>query len=311
MALPKRTRGLPSIARGREERGFGRGRWTTEVGIAAIVVLVGGTIAYRTVSNHDLNSRKDALFAKRRAVELSVGAEWNPLRDRIERRILEGASTYQGDLVDRRASDWPFRRAPGFYVRLRVADATDPERIRIAAAESKRDGFVGCLLTHDNPAAARGDLDAGAFPEQPWNLGQAYDALRVLTPAWATDVGVAADSMRLRVFEQQYDKAVRSEFPLAISMTKSVRVLVIALDEDVPEAGEHPTVKSLGLLVHPTRVLLVDLATDTVMVRLRRTATASVVVASGRSVEDPETRDAMTRQVRNCNLARQVLAELQ
>ena len=44
-----------------------------------------------------------------------------------------------------------------------------PRQMDSLKASIKRDGFVACFLREPNAPAARGDADAGAFSEQPWN----------------------------------------------------------------------------------------------------------------------------------------------
>ncbi len=130
-----------------------------------------------------------------------------------------------------------FRTQPGLYLRMRVADATSAESVRKVAVDAKRDAFAACLLREPNERGARGDVDAGAFAEQPWNLGQAYAATRILTDDWVGAVKDADDDLRLRVFVEQYDKAIREEIPLAIDVVKRAQFFLLVLDEDVPEAA--------------------------------------------------------------------------
>ena len=47
----------------------------------------------------------------------------------------------------------------------------------------------------------------------------------------------ADDDLRLRVFVEQYDKAIREEIPLAIDVVKRAQFFLLVLDEDVPEAA--------------------------------------------------------------------------
>jgi hypothetical protein len=120
--------------------------------------------------------------------------------------------------------------------------------------------------------------------------------------------------MRLRVFSEQYDKAVREEIPLAIDLVTRARFFLLVLDEEVPEAapgdGGRVTEETLQLVAHPARVSLFDLKADKELFRLRRSGGALVISAGERVVTDPETRDAMQRQANNCSLAGLVDAAL-
>lgn len=272
-------------------------------------------------SKRSLSSEKEALLAQQRAAVQTVGAEWNPLRDRIERLTLDVANRpYAGDLVEPRAASWDLRSVPGLYLRLRVEDAKDVEALRKNARESVKDAFTSCLLHESNaktdPKASE-DPDAGVVPEQPWNLRQAYAATRVLTDEWANEVRDADSELRLRVFEQQYDKAKTSGIPLAIDIVKRAQFYLLVLDEDVPEAKEFAddagvvTSEALQQVPHPARVVVVDLKSGDEIVRLRRVGEATFRFAGEQAIRDPEVRAAMRRQVNNCALADQVRAAIQ
>ena len=268
-------------------------------------------VAYRYVAERQLGGEKEALLAKERAVQSTVGAAWFPLRDGLEQLVLQGAATSEPDLVDPETARWDFRSLPGIYLRLRLADAKNVTALRLAAAASQRDGFVGCFLREPNAAAARGDADAGAFPDQPWNWERAYIATRILTDEWAEQVKESEDPLRLRVFEEQYDKAMKDEIPAAIDLVKRAQFFLFVIDED--SADIHPTEAGAALTeadlqrgAHFARVHLVDLRSHREILRVRRSAEASFIFAGENPVTDPETLDAMHRQVNNCALAKEV-----
>ncbi len=276
--------------------------------VACLVAIV---VAYRFVEARQLGGAKEALLAKERAVRTTVGGAWFPVRDEVEQLVTRAAASTQPDFVDPALARWEFRSLPGLYLRLRVAEAKDVAALRHAAAYSQRDGFVGCFLREPNPAAARGDADAGAFAEQPWNWQKAYDATRILTDEWAQEVTASDDPLRLRVFEEQYDKAMKTEIPAAIDLVKRAQFLLFILDEDSPdihpaEAGVPLTEADLQLAPHFARIHMVDLRSHTEVLRVRRSADASFVFAGENPVKDPETLDAMKRQVQNCALAKEV-----
>jgi hypothetical protein len=310
------SRGLSAVSRAREDRAAGRSRWTMQAGLAAGVAVLGGLIAHKVVTAHELNSDRQGLLAKQRAVAATLGVEWYPLRDRLEGDVLMGAGEYKGDHVEPEARTGAFRSQPGLYLRLRMAEASGPSGIRKVAVDAKKDGFVGCLMREPNEPAARGEAKGGAFADQPWNLGQAYAATRILTDDWVQGVKDADDDLRMRVFVEQYGKSVNEEIPFAIEILKRAKFFLLVLDEDVPEAGAFADGGPIGegalqLTLHPARIHVFELGTNKEILRLRRSAEARVIPAGEHVVTDPETRDAMQRQANNCALARRVEAALQ
>jgi hypothetical protein len=320
MALAPPTRpkpGLKAIYEGREQRqpGGKYGRPSTALYLFGVSAILGSLVVYHYVSDYQLDTEKRDLLSQQRAMKTTIGAEWFPLRSEIESYVLEAAQAYKGDFVDSEVARWDFRSAPGLYLRLRVADAKDAGTLRRAAVLSQRDGFVGCLLREQNHAAAMGDRDGGAFPEQPWNLGRAYNATRVLTDEWADDVKAADDKMQVRVVQEQYAKASTVDMRTAAEILRQARFLLLVLDEDAPEAlaaadGGPIDEAALQLVPHSSRVHVLDLRTKGELLRVRREGNASFVFAGEHAMTDPETRAAMQRQVNNCSLADQVRAAI-
>jgi hypothetical protein len=282
--------------------------------VAAGAVL-GAFVLNAVVTRRELSSGRQALLAKQHAVEMTLGAEWFPLRDRIESEVEGAARSYAGDLVDPRARDGHFRSQPGLYLRMRLADAQGHSRLGQTAANAKKDAFAACLLHEPNERGLRGDVGAGAFAEQPWNLGQAYAAARILTSDWVSAVKEADEIIRLRVFSEQYDKAVAQEIPLAVEIVRRAQFFLLVLDEDTPDAsaftdGGPMTEEALQLVAHPARVHLFDLKENKEILRLRRSGDARVIPVGERRVLDSETLAAMQRQANNCALAGLVEAAL-
>jgi hypothetical protein len=309
---PERKPGLPSVHKARVDRN--RGRWsrgTSSFWLWAGAGLALTLIGYRLVSGRQLDGQKAELLAKERAVAASVGSQWFPLRDKIEGFVIEAANRPATDVVDQEATTWAFRSLPGLFLRLRVAEARDLGSVRKAAQSSQKDGFVGCFLREPNVAAARGEADAGAFAEQPWNWQKAYAATRILTDDWTGEVKEAPDPLRLKIFEEQYQSAVKTEIPLAIDLVQKAQFFLLVLDEDSEEAralaeGGTVTEPMLQRTPHFARVHLYDLRSGKEAFSVRRSAEASFVFAGEHGATDPETLEAMKRQVNNCALAKEV-----
>lgn len=324
MAEQKRELGLKAVHSARAERSKSKyGKISGPVWlVAGGAVLVTLVLAY-FLSDRTLSAEKDDILAQQRAAVATVGAEWYPLRDKLEKITLDAAADFRSDKVDLEAAKMDFRSSPGLYLRLRVDEAKSVPSLRAHAKDSVKDAFTGCLLREPNAALAQGQADAGTGPEQPWNLHRAYSATRVLTDEWANEVKASEDKDRLRVFRQQYDKAKRDEIPLAIDIIKRAQFFLLVLDEDVPEARELSndvpdgrdagggiTEEGLQQLPHPARILIVNLKTGAEIARLRKTAEADFQFVGEQAVRDPEVRAAMKRQVNNCALAQSVWSAL-
>jgi hypothetical protein len=313
--LKKGPRGLPAIARLREERSRRGSRWTMQAGLVAAGAVVVSLIAHGVVSRQDLASDKRALLAKEAAVQATVGVEWLALRARLEEDAVRAGGAYVGDHVEREAQSGAFRTQPGLYLRMRLIDARSPESLARAATSGQKDALAACLLREPNERGLRGELNGGAFAEQPWNLGQAYWAMRILLPEWVSAVQGADEAVQLRVYTAQYDEAIRSEIPLAVEIIKRAKFFLLALDEDAPGSvegaqGGLTAEAALQLVPHPTRVYLFETSTGKELLALRRSGEGRVVQAGERAVTDPETRDAMQRQANNCALGREIEAAL-
>ena len=316
MGKPEREpAGLKSIRESRQNRGR-LNRITPQH--LLFVLLTCGTVllVYRFVSGHNLDVAKDKLLQKQRAVAATVGAEWTPLQSKLEKMTLDAATSFKGDFVDSEAARFEFRSAPGIYLRMRVVDAKDTASLRRAARASMRDSFVGCFLREPlNPAALKGIPDAGVFPDQPWNLRQGYAATRILSEDWVREIKDSDDDLRLRVFEQQYEKAIRNEIPLALDMIKKAQFFLLVLDEDTDAAKEAAdggplTLEALQLVPHDARVPISTPKTRNELFRLKRVVDPTFYMAGDRAAVDPETEAAMRRNINNCDLANKVQAAL-
>jgi hypothetical protein len=313
----KGPRGLGSIAQAREARAQGGSKWTAQAGLIAGGAVIAALIAHKIVDEHELNSGRQALLAKQRAVVATVGAEWLPLQEKLETDVLDASRMGPDapDVLTPEARSLAFRTQPGLYLRMRLADATSAAGIRKVAVDARRDAFAACLLREKNERGLRGEVDGGAFAEQPWNLGQAYAATRILTEDWVADVKDADDDLRLKVFTQQYDKAIREEIPIAIDVVKRSQFFLLVLDEDTTDAapfadGGPLTEEALQMVPHTARVFLYDARDNKLLARLRRAGGGQYIQAGERAVTDDETKDAMQRQANNCSLANMVEAAL-
>jgi hypothetical protein len=307
--VPQRRPGLKAVYDGREQRQRGRfSRMTPRVVLFGISSFFTILLVYGFFAKRSLDKAKIELLAKQRAVESTLGPEWFPLRDKLEKLTIDTAKDWPGDWVDTGAGKaLDFRASPGIYLRLRVSEAKDVETLRAAARMSVKDSFSGCLMR--GQAVPIGD--GGLGNEQPWNLRQAYASTRVLTDAWVSEVKASGDDLRLRVFEQQFQKATRDEIPLAVEIVKRAQFYLLVLDEDAPEAATVTdagtiTMEALQLVAHDSRVRIWNLKTGNEIARIRRRGEGSFRFVGEQGVKDPEALEAMQRQVNNCALANRV-----
>lgn len=316
MVDKRRDLGLKAIQGARDDRSRGKlGRVTRRVWVVAAASILSTMLVARMFSNRELSNAREALLQKQRAADKTVGARWYPLRDRVEGFVAEAAGPYKGDEIDPAVASWSFRTVPGIYLRLRLDDAKDKARLRPAAAESVKDGFTSCLLRTKNDAAARGEPDAGVAPDQPWNLRQAYAATRILTDDWVRQVKESPDTVRLRIFEDQYDRAERSEIPQAIEIVTRAQFFLLVLDEDADAARAYAdsgaiTMEALQRVPHAARVHVLDLKSGKEVVRVRKESRGEARLVSEGALRDPEIRAALERQVNNCALAEDVLSSI-
>jgi hypothetical protein len=278
-----------------------------QAGLVASGAVVISLVFHTVVNRQDLAASKRTLLAKQKAVQVTLGGQWLALRKRIESDTVSSAKPYAGDHVEPEARSGSFRTQPGLYLRIRLADAQSPESVARAAATARKDAVVACLLREPNEVGIRGELDGGAFAEQPWNLGAAYAATAVLSDEWTSAVEAADEPMRLRVLSAQYDKAMQSEIPLAVDIIKRARFYLLVLDEDPADAppsldGGPLTEGALQLVAHPARVHLFDLGSGKELFRLRLSGEGRVVQVGEHATTDRETIDAMRRQANNCAL---------
>lgn len=310
------ARGLPAVHQGRRVR-LRFPSIPPRFWLWVFVVLAVWAIVYWKYTQGQLESARNRIMAKQRAVAAEVGSRFFPLRDQLEAWVIAGAADFPGDFVAPEALQSDFRTKPGVYLRLLVDDAREPDKIREAATLSLRDGFTSCLTRANNPDPYAGpacqfnrDCPSGQHcnetlhcsePAQPYNLRIAYRATRVLTESWVRDVRDAND-MRLRLLQRDLDTAVKEDVPFAIDIIVRGQYFLFVLDEkaspDVPLPDAGSLSESLQSVEHPARVFIYDMKQRKLLLRARSSATADVGVGT----TDPKIALAVRRQANNCAL---------
>lgn len=323
MADEPRARGLPAVEQSREART--KMRWPSPkfwayTGLALTVV---GIIYWRR-SQAQIDSDRQALMAKQRAVKVELGPRWDPMRDKIESWTIGLANDAGAEHVERDIlKTWDFREKPGVYLRLRLEDAKSPESIRKNAKDSLRDAFTSCLMRipNANPLAGREckrsrDCDQGEFcneldrcsrPAQPFNLRVAYKSLNLLSDEWVRDVQEANTELRLRLLSTSYEDAIRDDIPLAVEFLTRAQYFLLVLDEapsgqPAPKASVNVSAaEALQAVAHPARVAVWNLEDGKNLLRLRREAGGQLLGAP--PDVGPEVLEARQRQANSCALA--------
>jgi hypothetical protein len=314
----KRSRGLPAVAEGRERRkgfGFLSGR----VLLWIVIIVIAWAIIYWKYTQEKVEKARNALLARQRDAAAELGPRFLPLRDKLERWILEGAGPWQGDVVAPEAKESRFQTRPSLYLRILAEEAKEAKTIRSAAYGSLRDAFTSCLFRGNNSDPWSGpecsfnrDCAQGLFcnethhctvPAQPFNMRVFYRGSRMLTDDWIKEVREASDDMRIRLLDHDLDITVKEDVPMAIDVLARAQVFLFVLDEKpadpatVPDAGTP--MESLQTVAHPARVFVWDIQREKLLLRIRTEAAAQLTGPS----TDPKTTLAIKRQANSCAIA--------
>lgn len=339
----QRDRGLSSLKQSREQRRralvFGKVRlreaapqfwlWT------AVFFLAFGVI-YWHWSERELGRQKSALMSKQRAIAQELTPRLMPLRDDVERWVMDLAT---GGPETRVADDLDLEQlanSNGIYLRLLAEDAATRETIRRAAQISLHDGFTSCLFVGQDRVDPTGatrcfspsQCPAGelcnewglcSLPTQPFNLRLMYAGLRILSPEWTDELHAATSDYQTRVFERDLEKVAKTDIPIAIDLVSTARYFTVLLDE-APEGGfdalrerseqekstEEGAVRPALLiqgLDHAVRLGIWEVASGRELFRGRFQAGAEFVPMGRQKTAPQRNLDAQQRQVNNCGIA--------
>ena len=312
-----RERGLPAVVDARRYRSKMRWPPAKVWAYAGIVLAIILTLNWKW-SQGQLESSRQKLMAKQRAVAVELGPRWTGLRDQVERWTLELAKDPFVEVVDMSAlKDWDFRQMPGIYLRLRTDQATSAEEIRKGAVGSLRDAFTACLIRANNPNPLAGkecqrtrDCQQGEYcnendrcsrPVQPYNLRIAYRTLRVLSDDFVRDVQDATE-LGLRALDGTFEDMTRDDLPLASELLTRAQYFLVVLDEPSPDAkGKAQTTEELLAAPHHARIGVWRLSDGKPVLKLRREASADL--RGGMPVVDGDVMAARQRQANSCALA--------
>lgn len=315
-----RLRGLASVAEAREGRK--KLQWPSPKFWAWVgLILAVSFIFHWKWTQGKVESARQALLARQRAVAVELGARWYPLRDKIEGWTLDLARDAGAEVVQKETLEgWDFRDKPGLYLRMRAVDAKDAASIRAGAKDSLRDAFTSCLTRNANPSPIAGkeckrtrDCPSGEFcneadhcarPAQPYNLRVAYRTMYVLSDEWMRDTQDASSELRLRLLTEGFEDTIRDDVPLAADLLTRAQYFLLVLDEGeaaaAPDAGTSAT-EALHGTPHPARVGLWRLSDGQLVLRIRREASGQLLGAP--PAVEAAVLEARQRQANSCALA--------
>lgn len=319
------SRGLPSIDEARRKRG--RLRWPPAKYWlwAGVVLAMMGVFHYKQTQG-EIESHRQGLLTRQRAVAHELGSRWLPMRDKIEGWTTSLANDAPADQVDATvAASWDFAGKPGLYLRLPIERAKDAEGIREGARDSLRDGFTACLLRAPNVNPLEGkecvqnsdctatemcnELNHCAPPAQPYNLRVAYRTMRVLSDAWVRDVEQADTDLLLRVMTESFDEMEKNDLRVAADLLTRAKYFLVVLDEP-PTTPVDPAAGPEEALTppHMARVGLWRLEDGKQVLRIR--AEANGALLGNTAGLEAGTLGARQRQANACALAGVVRGKL-
>src|SRR5688572_4640589 len=339
MRRDPRVRGLPSLeeARAERRRAIVLGRVRVRAMPPQFWLIAGTAIAafgvlYWRLAEGQLESQKSGVMAKQRAIVQTLGVKILPFRDRVEGWAQELSGVWPGDFARAGASLDEITKAPGVYLRLRVANAHGPAEIRRAARQSLHDGFTSCFFVRTNaadptkgpvchspaecsPGLLCNEWNVCAKPPVPYNMRLAYRALRVLSTEWTDELHQTTNDLTVSAYDRDLDAVTKNDVPVAIDLLARAKYLTLVLDED-PAGGLRPEAADAGVTEsdeervqrepHPARVGIWDLTRNAPVLRVRAEAAGRFVPVGDAVVKSTETLHAQQRQTNSCALALQV-----
>jgi hypothetical protein len=259
-----------------------------------VLVLTGTLLALVFyIRNRDREERESerarltASVAERRA---ALDPQDQRTLGRIEAWLVRAAGQYEGDLLTEAL------RAPGafaalfsertVYVRGEQPAFRNAAAVADAAKGSSKDAFLLCLLEPPPERAekallakarlaysTRGELEAATEHVRP--LRDAVLGMPFLSEAFAERVRAASDLPELQRLRRAFDKA---PLDAAIQAAKA-RLLVFVIDEPSPPGG---AVELDGEKPHVVRVGIIDLMSESTLLRLRKRVDPSWISAARR-----------------------------
>jgi hypothetical protein len=246
---------------------------------AFTLILVAVALLYlqRRRASLELERERASLLEQLRRESGGLSQTELALVTRVQALLARAIGKYEGDVVaDELRGEAALTRTlarPMVYIRGPLASVASSNGIKESAASSFKDALVLCLLA---PPASRSEkallskargANAGDDRMAPAaHVERLHDAILgfpILSPAWEARVAAADTRAELKPLQTIFRRA-----PLrAAKHAAKAEVLLYAIDE--PGDGKGPTELD-GERPHHVRVGLVELATEKLLLRIRR-----------------------------------------
>jgi hypothetical protein len=267
--------------------------WATlaRLGLVALVVYVVASVVqeHRRRRQETERARAALLDDLRMRANGATAADKAAL-PRLESWVTRLAGPYEGDVVIGDLRGPGALRAslarPLVYVHGSMAALADASAVADAASSSYKDALLGCLF--DPPAArtekallarVRDAYRNGAAVEQATPrvrlLAEAEAGLPLLQPAWAQRVSEAVEAPDLEGLRKELRKA-----PIERAVEAAKAPLLLAV---IDEPGTAGPIELDGERPHEVRLVLADMGTGTIWLRLRKHADPAWISTAHRS----------------------------
>jgi hypothetical protein len=292
-----------------------------------LAVLIVGGIAYFWNAQAELEEQRRKLLTKQRATAQLLAPKLIPMRDAIEGGVVELSKNAKSSIAAE--VDWEkLFTSPGIYMRARLADAADLDKLREIGGQSLRDGFSACLirdLTAKLPVAGKAckqsnDCETGELcneyehcqrPSSPFNMRMLYRALHVLSDKWEGEVRAAGTDYALIAYDRGLDSVTKIDLPVAIDVYQRAKYAIVVLDEDPPGGLPEPIAgvsesesDRVQRVPHFARVGVWELPSGRLLARVRAEAAGSLRdVGTVKPPGGEESHAARSRQANSCALA--------
>jgi hypothetical protein len=246
--------------------------------VVLVVLGIGGAFVFRQRERDDLERVREGVLASVAKAASSLTPDDRQTLPRAEGTLMHAARAYDGDVLDPALASKTklaeLLEKPLIYVRGEIDAFGTPSKIAETARASQKDAFLLCLLDPPATRSERALLERvyvayssrNGLEDRTPNARPLYEAeagAPFFAPEFVERVRGVDDRRRLLELERSLERAPLEQARAAAK----ARTLVFVMDEP----GAPGTIAELdGERARHVRVGIVDLATEKVLLRLRR-----------------------------------------